>query len=242
MFAPRFLVGLVLGAVLVGCGDHDSIYAGDPGFDPPGPGDIIPARWIQVAILQVKGQPVYDAVVKVGVKGIQDTRGNKRCELVLNDKRFRADRPWSPEPIAFYSPNYKSPDGTEDLNDLFRTTLSFEVAPADPQSITFKATFTRGKTFASQWRIHPFLSSADGQEVCAAIATLDWGPQVACHNSVCRVTSIVVTADSWRYIFQSNKPPTEIDDLTALTLNLEDVDELGVPNGQTYSYNVPEFK
>ncbi len=242
----NFATAFAIGMTLLGCG-HDPKqmvdFRDDSYFGNPEPEEVISPRWIRVASFRVEDQSSYDAHVEVAVRGKRSEGGTTYCELVTSHIRFRQDRAWSPLPMAFFSPSYESPDGKEDLNDLFRDTLDFNDKTSDRKGIKTQVSFTRGKTFAANWHIYPLLTTMDGKEACTAAAVLEKSSQVNCHaGSHCRVKEIIARVDKWRHVFQSGNPPRQVDDLSALILSLEDLDGEGYPNGATYLENVPEFR
>lgn len=240
----KILIALAALITLFGCGKTSDMlhYKEQDYFGPAVEGEIIAPKWIRLASFRVKDRSSYDAHVEVAVRGMRDANGATRCDFVLSHVRFRTDRPWSPLPFAFFSTEYETPDGREDLNDLFRQTIDFDDKKFDEHGMSFRAVFTRGKVFTANWRIVPLLLIEDGKEACSSIATLDRSSQVGCHGERCRVREVVADVDSWRHIWEGGKPEKEKDDLAALTLSLEDLDERGYPNGTTYSFNVPEFR
>ena len=239
------MAAIVLGLTLFGCGTNTPSTRTDfrgPETFPPQPGLAIAPRWILVSEFKVSGMSQYDANVEVAVQGIRQTDGSTRCELVLSHQRFRADRSWSTLPVALFTAGFTDSSGKEDLNALFQDSLDFENPQVSPQLLTVRVSFTRGKRLTTDWRIYPYLTSENGAPACSAVATVEQSPQAACHDARCRLRRIVAVVDVWRYLLQASKPNREIDDLSSLTLELEDLDAQGIPNGVQYSARVPEFR
>lgn len=237
-----FLVVLVI--ILYGCGKDIPMesFKGDEYFPPPAPGDVIAPRWIPLTRFGVKDTSSYDALVEVAVKGVSDTSGVVVCQLLTAHTRFRSNRSWSPLPIAFYSVEYQSPDGKEDLNDIFRLTLGFAEKKISQAELTFNATFTRAKVFSSSWRIVPRRVKVGGTDSCTAVAMVQRNTQVACRSQRCAISEVIAEVDSWRHFLARSKPEPEKDDLSGLFLNLENVADDFTPEGGAYTVSVPEFK
>lgn len=240
----HIFLGVSVLFILGGCGKEvpTQRFKEDQYFPPPPPNQEIAARWVAVSRLGVKDRPHYDAIIEVAVRGIRNSGAKTECELLTYHQRFRADRPWSPLPMAFYSIEFESPDGFEDLNDLFRLTLDFNEKAYDTSHLSTGVTFTRGKVFQSQWRIFPQLTTDKGGDVCTAYATVARSSQVMCRTERCVIRETVAHVDSWRYFTQRNKPEREKDDLSALVLRLEDLGKDNLPEGEAYTVNVPEFR
>ena len=143
--------------------------------------------------------------------------------------------------MAFFSPQFQSPDGTEDLNELFGRTLDFSGKRFAAQGMTFRTLFTRAKTFSASWRIYPYLSTSGGSRRCEAVAAVQRSAQTACRGEWCAIRDVIAQVDTLRYLLGGGGP-REKDDLSALILRLEDLDSQGIPNGSAYSTNVPEFR
>ncbi len=239
-----FVAGLVQ-LILVGCSKISAVppshYFGPETFEPAA-NVVIAPRFIRVSDFRVAEYPEYDAHVEVGVQGIEQSDKSVYCELVTAHKRFRTDRKWSPLPMAFYSVNAIGAGGTEDLNKLFQGTLTFENKVFSREKIEVDVTFTRGKIFRSQWEIYPLKTLVDDKEACTAVAVVKQSPQVKCHVEKCRAIELVAEVDKWRHVWQSGRPENQVDDVSSLKLQLEEVNSEGVPTGVYYIEEVPGFK
>lgn len=234
-----------LSVALYGCGKESAPlvdFREDSYFDAPEADDVIAPKWIRVSSFRVDGQSDLDAHIEVAVKGKRAGDGSTYCELLTSHKRFRSGRGWTPLPLAFFSPAYESPDGIEDLNQLFQQTLDFSDKQSDHFKITTKVAFNRGKVFTAHWTFYPLLTEENGAPACTAMASVDRNAQTGCHNSRCRLIEAVAEVDKWRHFWAGDKPEREKDDLSALNLSLEDLDAEGYPTGNRYTFGVPEFK
>ena len=235
---------IAFAVLLVGCGKESPIERfNSPDLFPPASSmDTIPARWVSVVRFGVAGRSSYDAFVEVAVKGVQGAGATTRCELITSHRRFRVDRAWSPLPMAFYSVKISDPNGVEDLNDLFKLTLDFSDKSYDSVSLLSRVTFTRGKVFDGRWHIFSKLVTEDGAERCSAFAAIERSAQTHCRFEKCAVKEVIAEVDAWRYLTQKSKPEKEKDDLSALTLTLQDLGADDLPVGGIYHGRVPDFK
>jgi len=234
-----------IGFALYGCGkETDPLvdFREDSYFGAPDADDVIAPRWIRVSSFRVDGQEDLDAHIEVAVKGKRGTDDKTHCQFITSHKRFRSGRGWTPLPLAFFSPAYESPDGIEDLNQLFQQTLDFSEKTSDQNKITAKVAFNRAKIFTANWTFYPLLTIENGAEACTAMAAIEKNTQVGCRNAKCRIIEAVAQVDKWRHFWAGDKSEREKDDLSALNLSLEDLDIDGYPTGNRYTAPVPEFK
>lgn len=155
-YSPIFCIGKVLKEV--------SLKDAKPAegfFDP---------QFLSATLLTVDYRPDYDTHIDVAARGIESD-GKLSCKLVLDSKKFKVSKSWSPLPIWLRSPKADNEEPSPDF--IKNLTFPDGMKSSTDSQIQFSVEFVNGEfRFDSLWQITPHVSVENGIASCEPVTRI----------------------------------------------------------------------